>query len=180
MSNSVDYSLYLVLQTDALYPGSSFEDTLTHALQGGVTVVQLREKTASTSCFLELARSAKTICAAANVPLIINDRLDVALAVDADGLHVGQDDMPIAVARELFGSTKIIGVSCNTPEEAKQAVKAGADYLGIGPCYETNSKKDAKNSIGPRGAASILEAISDSAVPTVVIGKALRPEFVQV
>ena len=130
MSRSIDYSLYLVLQTDALYPGSGFEQTLKSALQGGVTVVQLREKTASTRQFLELAALAKDICTAASVPLIINDRLDIALAVDADGLHCGQSDMPLAQARKLLGQQKIIGISCNTPEEATEAVKGGADYLG--------------------------------------------------
>lgn len=182
-----DYSTYFVLQTDALHPDSTYEATLEAALAGGVSIVQIREKNASTRTFLNLATAAQKHCKRYQVPLIINDRVDIALAISADGVHIGQDDMPIAMARLILGKDKVIGVSCNTVAEAQAAVAAGADYLGafslcrfvrrtgrlilpgIGPCFETNSKIDAKSTIGPRGVAAILEAVS-SDIPTVVIG----------
>jgi thiamine-phosphate diphosphorylase/hydroxyethylthiazole kinase len=93
----------------------------------------------------------------------------VALAVGA-GLHIGQDDLPLDTARRLLGNEAVIGVSCTTPDEARIAVQGGADYLGIGPCYDTPSKIDLKTTIGPRGCARVLDAVNDSPVPTVVIG----------
>lgn len=169
MRSDIDYSCYFVIQTDALAPNATFEDTLEQALKGGVGIVQLREKKASTREFLRLAQIAKALCDQYNVPFVVNDRLDIALAVGA-GLHIGQDDLPLSEARKLLGQDALIGVSATSPDEAKEAVAGGANYLGIGPCFHTLSKSDLKTTIGPRGCAKILEAIHESSIPTVVIG----------
>lgn len=108
-----------------------------------------------------------------DVPLLINDRLDVAMAVGAAGVHIGQDDMPCSVARRLLGPDAIIGVSANNVEQAVKAIEDGADYLGIGPCYETTSKADAKGVLGPRGIARILDTLGSAGaakIKSVTIG----------
>jgi hypothetical protein len=102
-----------------------------------------------------------------HVPLLINDRLDIALAVKAAGVHIGQDDMPCTLARQLLGPDAIIGVSVNTAEEAAKAIADGADYVGIGPCYETISKADAKGTLGPRGVARVLDTLGDPSRPSI-------------
>jgi thiamine-phosphate pyrophosphorylase len=108
------------------------------AIIGGTTMVQLREKTASSLDFYNLAARIKDITVKYHVPLIINDRLDIAMAIDADGLHLGQDDLPIEIARKHFGDDKIIGISVSTTEEAVLAQKSGADYLGVELCSNRN------------------------------------------
>lgn len=165
MSNvKVDYSLYLVTDRKMLRErdlGQSIE----LAIQGGVTLVQLREKSVSTREFLELAIRVKEITSRYRIPLIINDRLDIALAVDADGLHVGQDDLPMLKARELFPN-KIIGVSASTLAEALLAQQQGADYLGVGAIFSTSTKTDA-----PEVSLEQLELIKKSVtIPVVAIG----------
>lgn len=147
----VDYSLYLVTDSRLVPEGATFLGQIERALQGGTTLVQLREKDSDTGPFIELARKVKELTHRYNVPLIINDRLDVALAVDADGVHIGQDDMPLSQARQILGHTKIIGVSVNTIEEAKAAVQGGADYLGIGAVWDTATKKLTKQTLGIDG-----------------------------
>ncbi|KAJ2496557.1 thiamine biosynthetic bifunctional enzyme [Coemansia sp. RSA 1972] len=132
--------------------GKTLAETVDQAIQGGVTIVQLREKSADTSDFIATARIVQSITRKARVPLLINDRIDVALAIDADGVHIGQDDMPLSEARRLLGPHKIIGVSVQTCEEAEIAVRGGADYLGIGTCYSTNTKSV---KVGPQGPAGI-------------------------
>lgn len=160
----VDYSLYLV--TDRKLLGDrDLVQSIELAIQGGVTLVQLREKSLSTREFFELAIRVKEITARYHIPLIINDRLDIALAVDADGLHVGQDDLPMIKARELFPD-KIIGVSASTLAEALLAQHQGADYLGVGAVFTTTTKTDAS-------AVSLeqLELIKKSVtIPVVAIG----------
>ena len=137
----VDYSLYLV--TDRKWLAErELEDSIELAIQGGVTLVQLREKSVSTLKFLQLAIRVKELTSRYHIPLIINDRLDIALAVDADGLHVGQDDLPMLKARELFPN-KIIGVSASTLAEALLAQQQGADYIGVGAVFNTKTKTDA-------------------------------------
>jgi thiamine-phosphate diphosphorylase/hydroxyethylthiazole kinase len=166
-------TLYLVTDSGLLSSSArSMEAHVEQALQGGVDIVQLREKDADTAAFIAKAASLMTICQKYNVPLIINDRVDVALAVDADGVHVGQDDMPCALVRKLLGPDKIIGVSCNSIEEAEQAVKDGADYLGIGPVYDTSTKQLTKPTLGVSGVQAILAHLKtlDREVDTVVIG----------
>ncbi|HEY8908776.1 MAG TPA: thiamine phosphate synthase [Desulfosporosinus sp.] len=160
----VDYSLYLVTDRNLLR-GRDLVQSIELAIQGGVTLVQLREKSVSTREFLELAIRVKEITFRYRIPLIINDRLDIALAAKADGLHVGQDDLPMAKARELFPN-KIIGVSASTLAEALLAQQQGADYLGVGAIYTTSTKTDA-----PEVSLDQLELIKKSVtIPVVAIG----------
>ena len=126
---NLDLSLYLV--TDKSDDVEKFLNTIEEAIKGGTTVVQIREKTAETLDFYNLALKVKDITTKYNVPLIINDRVDVALAIDADGVHVGQSDMPCDVTRRLIGEDKILGVSAATIDEAQKAQKDGADYIGL-------------------------------------------------
>ncbi|AHF06147.1 thiamine phosphate synthase [Desulfitobacterium metallireducens] len=141
--SDVDYRLYLVTDRETL-KGRDLCQSIEHAILGGVTLVQLREKSVSTREFLELALAVKGITTRHGIPLIINDRLDIALAIDADGLHIGQDDLPMPLARKLFGPDKIIGVSAGTLEESLLAEKQGADYLGVGAMVATPTKPEAK------------------------------------
>jgi len=120
------------------------EADLTAALSGGVTMVQLREKALSDSLFLDKAKRFQKICASFSVPLIINDRADIAAASDADGVHIGQSDGTIEEARRLIGPDRILGVSVHTPEEALSACRLGADYLGVGALFPTATKLDAE------------------------------------
>lgn len=140
---NVDYSLYLV--TDRTYlEGRSLFDAVEEAIKAGVTVVQLREKNISDREFYEMGLRLREITKKYNVPLIINDRVDIAIAVDADGVHLGQEELPAKVVREIIGYKKIIGVSATSFEEAKKAYEDGADYVGVGAVFKTPSKKDAK------------------------------------
>ena len=136
---SVDYTLYLVTDRE-LAQGRSTRSVVEAAVKGGVTVVQLREKTGSTREFLEQASAVSDFLRPRNIPLIINDRLDVALAVGADGIHLGQSDMPLAVARSIVKDGMIIGISAESLEDAVEAEKGGADYLGVGPIFDTPTK----------------------------------------
>lgn len=120
--------------------------------------------------FLETARATKRLCGQYNVPLIINDRVDIALAVEADGVHLGQTDMPIQVARKLLPANSIIGISCNTREEVEIAVSAGADYVGIGPVYATSTKQVTNPLLGPRNLGEILVPLENTDVKSVAIG----------
>ena len=162
------YSFYLYLVTDrALSLGRPLEDVVTQALRGGVTMLQLREKVCSTLEFVELAQRIKNITQSFNVPLIINDRIDVALAVDADGVHLGQSDMPYATARSLLGPDKIIGLSVESVEHARAAEELDVDYLGVSPIYFTPTKTDLTVELGLIGLKQI-KAISRH--PLVAIG----------
>ncbi|MDO5820336.1 MAG: thiamine phosphate synthase [Methanobrevibacter sp.] len=161
----IDYTCYLV--TD--HKDKTNEEILNiieEALKGGTSIVQIREKTASTKDFYELALKVKEITNKYDVPLLINDRLDIAIAIDADGVHIGQDDMPARKAREILGEEKIIGVSASTIEEAKKAEADGADYIGTGAVFPTATKDDAP-SITKDDLNEITSSIS---IPTVAIG----------
>ncbi len=137
-------SLLLYAVTDrAWLGGRTLEACVEQAIAGGATFVQLREKHACDDEFLELARALKPLCAAAGVPFVINDNIDIAIAVDADGVHVGQDDLACEAARQLLGPDKIVGVSAATLEQALAAEAAGADYLGVGALIPTSTKTDA-------------------------------------
>lgn len=162
--NSLDLSLYLV--TDNSDDVERFLNTIEEAIKGGTTVVQIREKTAETLGFYNLALKVKDITTKYNVPLIINDRVDVALAIDADGVHVGQSDMPCDVTRKLIGEDKILGVSAATIEEARKAEKDGADYIGTGAVFPTQTKDDAPK-ITKDDLKEIVESID---IPVVAIG----------
>lgn len=134
-----DYSLYLVTSSDRLPAGATVESTVREAVRAGVKIVQLREKNLSTKLFLERARALRQICQPP-VKLIINDRIDIALASGADGVHLGQDDMPLVDAKKIFRGNEIAGISVNTIDEAVAAVNAGATYLGVGTCWPTGTK----------------------------------------
>ncbi|XP_010460067.1 PREDICTED: thiamine biosynthetic bifunctional enzyme TH1, chloroplastic-like isoform X3 [Camelina sativa] len=144
----------------------SIVDAVKAAIEGGATIIQLREKEAETREFLEEAKSCVGICRSHGVCLLINDRIDIALACDADGVHVGQSDMPVDLVRSLLGPDKIIGVSCKTPEQAHQAWKDGADYIGSGGVFPTNTKAN-NRTIGLDGLKTVCEA---SQLPVVAIG----------
>ena len=162
--NNIDLSLYLV--TDNSEDEEKFLKTIEEAINGGVSVVQIREKTADTLEFYNLALKVKEITTKYNVPLIINDRVDVALAINADGVHVGQSDMPCDVTRKLIGENKILGVSAATIDEAKKAEKDGADYIGTGAVFPTSTKDDAPN-ITKKDLKDIVDSIN---IPVVAIG----------
>ena len=162
--NPIDLSLYLV--TDKSDDVEKFLNTVEEAIKGGTTVVQIREKTAETLDFYNLALKVNEITTKYNVPLIINDRVDVALAIDADGVHVGQSDMPCDITRKLIGEDKILGVSAATIEEAKKAQKDGADYIGTGAVFPTQTKDDAP-SITKKDLKEIVDSID---IPVVAIG----------
>lgn len=135
------YSMYLV--TDELAcKGKDFYKCVEDSIKGGAKIVQLREKKMSTRDFFDRAVKLKQICSKYDVPFLINDRLDIALAVDADGVHVGQSDMPIEKVKELIGHNKIVGISAKTIKEAKDAQDAGADYIGVGAIFSTSTKTD--------------------------------------
>lgn len=162
--NTVDLSLYLV--TDNSDDVERFLNIIEEGIKGGVTVVQIREKTADTLDFYNLALKVKEITTKYNVPLIINDRVDIALAIDADGVHVGQSDMPCDVTRKLIGPAKILGVSAATIPEAKKAEADGADYIGTGAVFPTATKDDAPK-VTKEELAEIVKSIS---IPVVAIG----------
>ena len=138
---SFDTSLYLV--TDRSGMGDcEFESKIRSAVEGGCTMVQLREKNINSYLMYQRALSIKKITDEYHIPLIINDRLDIMLAVGADGVHLGQQDIPVKIVRRLIGKDKIIGVSAHCPEEAEKAERDGADYLGVGAIFPTTTKKD--------------------------------------
>jgi len=146
--------LYLVTDR-GLCGQKDLKDVILQALQGGVAYVQLRDKEISTRLFLEEAKKIKAIMAPFKVPLIINDRIDVALAVEADGVHIGQTDMPYAIARKLLGKRAIIGLSVETWEDVETAQKLDVDYLGVSPVFETPTKTDTKGCWGLEGLTRI-------------------------
>lgn len=163
--NKIDYSLYLVTDRNIL-KNRDLKDEVENAIKGGVTLVQLREKECGGKDFLKYAVEVKEITDKYDIPLIINDRVDIALAIDAAGVHVGQNDIPAKVVRELIGKNKILGISASNLEEAKKAVEDGADYLGVGAIYSTSTKKDAKNV-----KLNMLKEIRDNIkIPIVAIG----------
>lgn len=160
------FETYLVTQGD-LSAGRSTEAIVTDALAGGVDAVQVREKHRSAADQFQIARALREPTADAGVSLIVNDRVDVAVAADADGVHLGQDDLPVETARQQLGEDAIVGQSVSTVEEATAAEAAGADYLGVGAIYETSSKDDAGAAIG----LDTVEAIADAVeIPFVGIG----------
>ena len=136
------------------------------ALKGGVTLLQLREKNMSTDDFINSAKEIKSLCEKYNVPLIINDNVDVAKAVNADGVHIGQNDMPAHEARKILGKNKIIGVTAKTVEQAQNAEKDGADYLGSGAIFGRTTKGDAKK-MDMQTLKSITSSVN---IPVVAIG----------
>ena len=157
--------LYLVTNRyqDSL---QSFLEKIETACRSGVTIVQLREKNLTTNQYYQLAKQVKEITDAYQVPLIIDDRLDVCLAVDAAGLHIGDDELPVSVARKVLGPEKILGVTAKTVKRALEAEEGGADYLGTGAIFPTTTKENA-----PITLISTLKTICQTvAIPVVAIG----------
>ena len=162
----IDYSLYLVTDR-ALSLGRSTVEVVRAAIRGGVSCVQLREKGCSTREFVDEARLLKALLAGTGVPLFINDRLDVALAVGADGVHLGQNDLAIADARRLVGNRMIIGISAESVADAVRAEAEGADYIGASPVFTTPTKTDTAPPLGLDGLRAIRRAVR---LPLVAIG----------
>ncbi|EKX55216.1 putative TH1,Thiamine [Guillardia theta CCMP2712] len=162
----VDYSLYAVTD-DSCVAGQGMElsHAVSQAIEGGATIIQLRQKDVDSRKMLETAKKLMAICRAANVPFIVNDRVDIALACDADGVHVGQDDMPCDEVRRLLGPHKIVGVSVKTGEEAIKAQEDGADYIGSGAVYPTSTKDS--SAIGLEGLSKVCKGCD---IPCVAIG----------
>ena len=162
----VDYSVYVVTDR-SLSRGRSTLDVVREAVEGGATCVQLREKQAGTREFLEEARALSPWLRGQNIPLFINDRVDIALAVEADGVHLGQQDMPIADARRLGPPSWIIGVSAESVEDAVRAEREGADYIGVSPVFATPTKTDTARPLGLEGLRAMRAAVH---IPLVAIG----------
>ncbi|KAF7897655.1 uncharacterized protein EAF01_008621 [Botrytis porri] len=170
---NVDYSLYLVTDsTSAILGDRNLVDVVDAAVRGGVTIVQYRDKSSDTAALVDTARKLHAVTRKYNVPLLINDRIDVALAVACEGVHIGQDDMDLKTARALLGKDAIIGVTVANVQEALTASKDGADYLGIGTMFATPTKTNTKDIIGTAGTKEILYSLQQagSQVRTVAIG----------
>jgi thiamine-phosphate pyrophosphorylase len=140
---------------------------ISESVEEGVTLVQLRAKTLKTREFLETSLKVAEILKVKNIPLIINDRIDIALSCEADGVHLGQHDLPLSIARKILGRNKLIGVSVNTAKEAEEALKKGADYLGVGPIFFTQTKKDLRPLLGLEGFQDIRKKVN---IPILAIG----------
>ncbi len=162
---NVDYTLYFCTDR-GLMSCDTIEESVERAVAGGAGVVQLREKDCTSREFYELAKRVLKITRANNVPLIINDRVDICLAAGADGVHLGQKDLPCREARRILGENAIIGVSAALPEEAAQAQADGADYLGVGAVFTTSTKSDTRP-VTPEIIRQIRAAVT---IPFVVIG----------
>ena len=163
--NHCDLTLYLC--TDRHWLGDmTIGESVERAIEGGVTLVQLREKDVSTAQFLEAALEVQAVCRKQGIPLIIIDRIDIALAIDAEGVHVGQSDMPCAIARRLLGPDKILGVSASTPEQARRALEDGADYIGVGAAFLTDTKAVGR----ALTREEIVEVLQAADIPACAIG----------
>lgn len=160
-----DLLLYAVTDRHWL-DGRTLLDVVKESLDGGVTMLQLREKTLEEGRFLEEARELQALCRERHIPFIVNDNVDIAKAMDADGIHVGQSDMEALDVRAKLGPDKIIGVSAHTVEEALLAERHGADYLGVGAVFPTGSKDDA-DEVSYETLKAICDAVS---IPVVAIG----------
>lgn len=165
MKPEIDYTLYLCTDRDIM-TAETIEDAVELAIKGGVTVVQLREKACSSREMYEIAERVKNVTDAYEVPFVINDRIDIALAVQADGVHLGRSDLPVGVARNILGSDRIVGATANTVEEAVRAWKSGADYLGAGDVFGTSTKPDTR----PVSLETLTAICREVPVPVVAIG----------
>ena len=162
----IDYSLYAITDRSWLKPGEKLADAVEKAILGGATIVQLREKKLDKEDFLKEAIEIQALCRQYHVPFVINDDVDIALQIDADGVHVGQSDMEAGDVRTKLGPDKIIGVSAQTVEQAVLAEQRGADYLGVGAVFPTGSKDDADD-ISHDTLQAICEAVQ---IPVIAIG----------
>jgi thiamine-phosphate pyrophosphorylase len=164
--NKIDWRLCLVADMDAAM-GRDLTVLVSEAVAGGVTCVQLRAKHMNGGPFLLLAERLTALLNPKNIPLIINDRVDVAAAGKCQGVHLGQDDLPVSAAREILGKKAVIGVSVNTVEEARTAEKEGADYLGAGPVFTTSSKETSLPVLGTGGLILLRHQVN---IPVLAIG----------
>ena len=162
----VDYSVYLVTDRE-LARGRTTLEIARAAIRGGVSCIQLREKMCSTREFIDESLAIRSLLARHGIPLIINDRVDVALAVKADGIHLGQKDMPCRMARQIIPESMIVGISVESLDDAIAAQKDGADYLGVSPIYPTPTKTDTAQALGLEGLRSIRSEVD---LPLVGIG----------
>ena len=162
----VNYSLYLVTDSD-LSRGRSLLDIVGTAVDGGVTCVQVREKTTSSRAYLERLAPVRGFLRERGIPLFVNDRIDVALAAEADGVHLGQTDIPLLLARRIAGDRLIIGISCETTKDAIAAEQGGADYVSVSPVFGTPTKTDTAPPLGLDGVRGIRRAVR---LPVVAIG----------
>jgi thiamine-phosphate pyrophosphorylase len=169
-----DLLLYAVTDRSWL-GGETLESAVEKALKGGATFMQIREKELDAEKFLEEAKKIKELCKKYHVPFVVNDNVDIAIAVDADGVHVGQNDMEAGNVRELIGRDKILGVSVQTVEQAVLAEKRGADYLGVGAVFPTGSKADA-DYVSRDTLKEICEAVN---IPVVAIGGINRENIME-
>ena len=161
---TLDLSLYLVTGRYD-YSDDEFLSIIEEACKNGVTIVQLREKELTTNAFYNLAVKVKEVTDKYNVPLIINDRVDIALAVDAAGVHIGDDELPVHITRQIIGDDKILGVTVKTTTRAIEAERGGADYFGVGAFFDTNTKETIVQS-----KEALVEVIQHTNVPSVGIG----------
>ncbi|MGE6260606.1 thiamine phosphate synthase [Heyndrickxia sporothermodurans] len=159
-----NYRLYLV--TDEQTPLDELLSIVEDAIQGGVSIVQLREKQSDGLLFYEKAKHLKALLKSYQVPLIINDRIDIALAVGADGIHIGQNDLPLTVVKNIVPKSMMVGVSTQTVEQAQTAERNGADYIGVGSVFPTDTKKDAVD-ISFKSLIAIKNSVT---IPAVAIG----------
>jgi thiamine-phosphate pyrophosphorylase len=162
----VDYTLYLVTDSD-LSRGRALLDIVRAAVDGGVTCVQMREKAVSSREYLERLSPVRELLRERGIPLFVNDRVDIALAVEADGVHLGQTDMPLSLARQIAGDRLIIGISCETAQDAIEAERGGADYVSVSPVFATPTKTDTAPALGLDGVRAIRAAVR---LPVVTIG----------
>lgn len=170
-----DLLLYAVTDRSWLN-GETLYQQVEKTLRGGATFIQLREKNLDEEHFLEEAKEIQKLCQQYQVPFVINDNIDIALAIDADGVHVGQSDMEAGDVREKLGPDKIIGVSAHTVEQAVLAEQRGADYLGVGAVFSTSSKDDAQ-SVSHKTLKAICEAVQ---IPVIAIGGITKENVSQI
>lgn len=161
----LDFRLYAITG-EQFHPGRDMISVMEEAILGGVDIIQLRDKKSSKQDVLKKAKLLRELTMKYEVTFIVNDHIDVALAVDADGIHLGQDDLPLLEARKIVGD-KIIGVSTHQIEEARQAEKDGADYIGVGPVFLTKSKEDV---VDPVTTSYVSEVAAEISIPFVAIG----------
>ncbi len=166
MKKTLDVSLYLVTDPHLLANREMLQ-VIRRALEGGTSILQLRDKTADDASLLRQGQALQELCREFGVPFIMNDRPDLAAKLGADGVHVGQKDLNLAQTRHIVGPQAIIGVSVSTVEEAVEAAKGGADYLGISPVFTTPTKTDTPQATGLSGLRAIRQAVS---LPLVAIG----------
>lgn len=168
---SFDLRLHLVTNRSMLYRslslGKPLEDIVEEAVMGGVTMVQLREKNCTTREFYDIAVRLKKLLEKHNIPFIISDRIDIAIAVDADGVHIDQNEIPYPVARKLFGKDKIIGLTVENLQQVEEANLFDVDYIAVAPVFYTNSIIDAKSAFGIKG---LTKAVSMSKHPVLAAG----------